>query len=291
MTNTDAASTATQTLYGILDRNDGSTRIPSTFRTLNSVDSLQKQGYVFAGVTVDNQTVTVVSNCLVNYPGQNLNTTTSTNCPTGWGEGSSTSTTPASVQLGWYFDLPGTGERMVANQVQVFGGVADFITLTPSAVACTGGVTGLEYALNPNTGGATSFSVFDLNGTGIFNSAQMYTNPTSGLSYVVSVVAITGSTITAPTNFSLPPVGTVVGSNSGSGITSCVGGSCTGSVVVPPGLTTTAGCAVGYLPGWGCVGAIAPAYSLDSSCTGLSCIRQQRSLPANRLYWRQMFTQ
>ena len=86
MTNTDAASTATQTLYGILDRNDGSTRIPSTFRTLNSVDSLQKQGYVFAGVTVDNTTVTVVSNCLVNYPGQNLNTTTSTNCPTGWGK-------------------------------------------------------------------------------------------------------------------------------------------------------------------------------------------------------------
>jgi type IV pilus assembly protein PilY1 len=279
---TDGATTNTQTLYGILDRNDGTTRIPSTYRNLNSTDSLQQQELVFSGtgVTVNGQQVAVLSNCLVNYPGQNLASTanptlSASTCPTGITE---TGSPTAPVQLGWYFDLPNSGERFVANQPLVQSGTVDFVTLIPQpGITCTGGASGFEYILNLNTGGQTSNTVFDLTGSGLQNSAQQYTSG-SGTSYVVNARALpTGSIINTPGRFILPASNTTTGA---AGTAGGAGGS-------------AAGCAGGtFVAGFGCTGVpvngslrAANGYGSANS-TGLFLPGQK-----GRLYWRQLFTQ
>ena len=274
----DAVSTSVQTIYGILDHNDG-TRVATTFRNSSTTNSLQKQGYVFTNVTVSGSTkqVGVLSTCLVNYPGLSLTTTANPTtaadgCPTGYAVAS------PPRQLGFYLDLPNSGERVVADQVVVRDGVATFISLTPSGLACTGGATGLEYALDPNTGGRTGFVVFDLTGSGVFSNAQNYAPsgaPSSG--YVVGVVPITGTTINTPSSYSLPASTSTLGNTPSVGTGGAVAGGCSAGI---------------YVPGWGCVGTASSSTQSIVSCTDPStCIREQRSLPKNRLYWRQLFTQ
>ena len=271
---TDNVSTATQSLYGVLDRNDGSTRVSSTFRNSSSTNSLQKQQLVFANVTVAGQSVSVQSNCRVNYPNLGLTTTgdgtatASTDCP------GLVNTPP--VQLGWYFDLPTSGQRMVADRPLVESGTVDFVTLRPSGNTCTGGSSGYEYILNVNTGGRTANSVFDLQGSGLQNAAQQYT--TGGTAYVVSGRELpAGTTINTPGRFILPA------SNATTGAAGTVGGA--GG--------TSVGCQSGtFVAGWGCVGGTsggiqraAQCYDKDN-CGGLFLPGQK-----NRLYWRQLFTQ
>jgi len=271
---TDSTTTATQSLYGILDRNDGSTRVVSTFRNSSSTNSLQKQQLVFANVTVNGQSVSVQSNCKVNYPSLGLTTT---------GDGTATATTDCPglvnsppVQLGWYFDLPTSGERMVADRPLVESGTVDFVTLTPSGNTCTGGTSGYEYIFNVNTGGRTDASVFDLQGSGLLNSAQQYTS--GGTNYVVSGRALpSGTTINTPGRFILPA------SNSSTGAAGTVGGAGGSSV----------GCQSGtFVAGWGCVGSTSGGVQRAAQCTdNNNCVGLFLPGQKNRLYWRQLFTQ
>lgn len=74
--------------------------------------------------------------------------------------------TPASGDLGWFFDLPDTGERLVVDPVvrleQVF-----FATTVPAAQKCVdGGGTGWIMALDTENGGEPSKGGFDTNADG-----------------------------------------------------------------------------------------------------------------------------
>jgi type IV pilus assembly protein PilY1 len=303
----DANTTSQQTLYGVLDLNDsGHTKPPVTaigtapnFRSANTTDSLQKQALIFvgyytgsvatnnvsaitqqSGATDCSQTpnggtcVTVSSDCLVNYPGLSLTSvvnTTTTSCPSAL----QPSSTPP-VQLGWYFDLPNSAEREVADRPLIASGTADFVTSAPSGVACTGGLSGYEYILDVNTGGRLSAGAFDITGSGIANSAQQLS--VGGVNYSISSRALpVGSSINTPGRFILPS------SNATTGAAGTTGGAGGASV----------GCAGGtFVAGWGCVGVSSNGIQRAAQCTGTSdCVGLFLPGQKNRLYWRQLFTQ
>lgn len=302
----DNNTTDQQTLYGVLDRNDG-TKPPvtaigtaPTWRTTSVTNSLQQQAIIGAGYytgsasssnfaftatsvydcsgTITGATcVTVSSDCRVNYPGQNLTTTqgsTSAGCPTTV-NGKTLRVTNPPQQLGWYFDLPNSAERSVSDFPLIDSGTIDFITMAPSGQACTGGLAGYEYIVDVDTGGRLSSNVFDLSGSGISNSTQQIT--VGGGTFVVSGRALpAGSSINTPGRFILPA------SNAATGQAGTSGGA--GGVAV--------GCPSGtFVPGWGCVGTTGGTIQRAAQCTGSAdCVGLFLPGQKNRLYWRQLFT-
>jgi len=74
---------------------------------------------------------------------------------------------------GWYLDLQSNnqsvGERVV-DPMTASGQTLVFSTVTPNADVCSSGISGWAYAVDPASGGRTSFNVFDLNGDGVVNS-------------------------------------------------------------------------------------------------------------------------
>lgn len=73
------------------------------------------------------------------------------------------------TKLGWYLDLPETGERQVSDSVLRNGRII-FTTLTPIANTCDNGGTSWLMELNPENGGYLPFTPFDVNGDGNFTS-------------------------------------------------------------------------------------------------------------------------
>ncbi|HEX4330211.1 MAG TPA: PilC/PilY family type IV pilus protein [Burkholderiales bacterium] len=297
----DANSTTQQTLYGVLDHLDG-TKPPTTaigtapsFRTAATTNSLQQQTIVAAGwftgsaaagtvsaftvntahnscegVPTNATCVQAQSDCLVNFPGLNLPTTlhtTTTQC--------TTAVTSPPVQLGWYFDFANSAEREVEDRPLIQSGIASFTSLTPSGVACSGGLQGYAYSVDANTGGAPPQNVFDVTGSGLSNAAQQLV--VGGIHFVITSVALpAGSTVNTPARYTLPQ-------NSASG-TPGVGGGAGGASV---------GCASGtFVAGWGCVGVSSGGVQHAAQCSG-NTFCQGLFLPGqkNRLYWRQLFTQ
>ncbi len=77
-----------------------------------------------------------------------------------------TASTPA--QLGWYLDAPNgaaTGERTIYRP-ELVGPFAIFVNAIPSAVACEGGGSEAQYAIETLTGGRSSFGGFDRDANG-----------------------------------------------------------------------------------------------------------------------------
>ncbi|WP_296178865.1 pilus assembly protein [Pseudomonas sp. UBA1879] len=74
------------------------------------------------------------------------------------------------TKYGWYLDLrsgtTATGERMV-DLLDIQGSVLFVATRTPITGVCDAGVQGKRLGLDPNTGGATAFSIFDFSRNGI----------------------------------------------------------------------------------------------------------------------------
>lgn len=85
---------------------------------------------------------------------------------------------------GWYIDLISTeggnadnfGERQVSNAV-VRNGRIIFTTLLPSGDPCSFGGTGWLMELNVNSGARLTYTPFDFNGDGLFNSLDYVTIP------------------------------------------------------------------------------------------------------------------
>ncbi|MFJ5298408.1 pilus assembly protein [Pseudomonas sp. NPDC088368] len=77
------------------------------------------------------------------------------------------------TKYGWYLDLKTgstlTGERMV-DLLTLQGSVLFVATRTPITGVCDAGVQGKRLGLDPNTGGATTFSIFDFSRNGIIGS-------------------------------------------------------------------------------------------------------------------------
>lgn len=65
--------------------------------------------------------------------------------------------------LGWYVDLPVTGERIVRRPV-LRDNLVFFVTLIPSELSCSAGGTGWVMAMDFSTGQAATFPVFDIGG-------------------------------------------------------------------------------------------------------------------------------
>ncbi len=83
--------------------------------------------------------------------------------------------------MGWRVDLPETAEKAVSNPTLRTGRII-FTTLVPSDSPCGVGGTGWLMELNFRHGGPPDFSVFDLNGDGVFNAAD-----TTGSQIIVGI--------------------------------------------------------------------------------------------------------
>jgi type IV pilus assembly protein PilY1 len=163
-TSADKTSTDLQTLYGIWDKQTG-----------NSTPTLNRSN-------LQAQTITAQSTSTFSSTTQTVRTVS----------GNSVDWTS---KYGWYLDLAvGTsylGERLV-DPMSVTGSVLLVSTRTPSTDVCTPGITGWTYGLDPNTGGKTTFSVFNFSRTGTITDADKlnggvvsgYATVAGGLAYI-----------------------------------------------------------------------------------------------------------
>ncbi|MEO6080399.1 MAG: PilC/PilY family type IV pilus protein [Steroidobacteraceae bacterium] len=131
---TDIGNTQTQTWYGIQD----------------------------TGV-VPTRALTLAQRSVVNYAYDSTTTVRTVTLP---------SAGDMTGKLGWYIDLPSTGERMVvSNQFQ--GGALIGTTRIPDGSnVCKPTGKGFIMAINPFTGGRLAKTFFDLNGDGLFNDSD-----------------------------------------------------------------------------------------------------------------------
>ena len=237
----------TQTVYGIWDKDNLTSTQKANFTTLTR-SQLQGQS-VLATVTSGGDTFYIQSNCAPNYATATANTyqlksdgTTADydNCP------STIAKSSVSQQSGWFFDLPGTGERVVADHPMVGGGIVTFSTLTPATNPCTGDTVGRMYDLDYLSGGRVSRGgggVFDLNNDKKIDSSDKFAvTALGGVSSNASTwiapsgkLLISGASDT-PIRMRLADGVITLGSG---------GGSTTSTT------TTTGGCS-DFVSGWGC---------------------------------------
>lgn len=156
-TSADKSSTDLQSIYGIWDplttAQTASTPAGTTAQTSLSRSNLQAQ------------TISAVSGTL----GSSTGLRTLSQNAVDW------NATPP--KYGWYLDLrnvttpatPLNGERIV-DLLDLQGSVLFVATRTPITGVCDAGIQGRRLGLNPNTGGATTFSVFDFTRNGVINS-------------------------------------------------------------------------------------------------------------------------
>ena len=86
----------------------------------------------------------------------------------------------ASKRYGWFIDLPTTGERVVANP-KIRGAHVFFNSLIPETTACSYGGYGWLHAVNQSNGGYPEEPVFDYNGDGQVDDADVVTDGTQSL--------------------------------------------------------------------------------------------------------------
>lgn len=101
-------------------------------------------------------------------------TASSVSPPTGYG--ATTSNTPDwTTHRGWYFDLGVGGERVNLSPQQVKSTLF-MVANKPLVDPCANGGTARIFALNPLTGGAPSFAVFDTDGSQTFDASEIGIN-------------------------------------------------------------------------------------------------------------------
>lgn len=216
--NDPLASAQTDSFYGIWDKNDGATRVSGR-------SELQRQRVLTnVSVSLDASGNTVVSSCTYGSAGclpvytacQPNYTATSADsnesdplCPSdiAYPDGSG-------VQLGWVFDLQGSGERTRSTVPTLNGSVITFTSLTPTSVdPCTASTTGIEHNLSVRTGGAPPSPVFVLVG----HESNYLTLPSGfipGLTSAIQVVpggrVLAGGAADNPVGFSARPPSDIV---------------------------------------------------------------------------------
>ena len=76
-----------------------------------------------------------------------------------------TAGTATGQKLGWYVDLPASGERIITDPIAHARRLI-FTTFVPSTGVCSFGGTSWLMELNMDTGGAVTYAVFDVNKDG-----------------------------------------------------------------------------------------------------------------------------
>lgn len=212
----------TDSFYGIWDKNDGTTRLEKT----DGRTKLQKQA-VLKTITDGGEELLFMSRCIPNYSTDTKDTNAGRLCP------DTLAFTGSGQQLGWYFDLPDDGERVVSELPLLQSTILTFTTVTPSDDPCTGNTIGREYNIDYLTGGAALVGVFDLNQDGKIDENDMFNLPDVG----------------DPDNPLVAPSGRVLkGGKSDTGV----------RFTLPRAPTGTDRVCSDFIPGWGCPSEMAP---------------------------------
>ncbi len=266
----------TQTYYGLWDKNDeAKTRITSR-------SSLQKQKVLDTVTTTSGDTYYVQSRCEPNYSDDVL---AGGNVTVPWCPSTIGATSNLAPQLGWVFDLPSRGERVVSDRPLLEAGVLTFTTLTPSDDPCTGNTVGREYDLSYLTGGAMTTSVFDINGDGIINASDYFS---------ITVVSSSG----VSTTYQAPASGRLLrGGASDSPVRFS-----RATTTRPAGSEATGTC-TDFVPGWGCPSKLRPNptckkwvqdvvsqefFEATNSGGTLGSVMKCLNAPSGRLVWKQI---
>ncbi|MFK3799915.1 pilus assembly protein [Pseudomonas sp. NPDC088444] len=191
-TSADKTTTDLQTLYGIWDKQTAAQTAATTPVLARS--SLQQQ-------TITSQ----VNNASFGTASSDIRLV-------------SANTVDWTTKSGWYLNLAvGTtllGERLV-DPMTLSGSVLFASTRIPSTDVCSPGVTGWRYGLDPNTGGRTTFTVFNLRRNGTISSADNYNDN------VVSAMSMSGvgTAISSTTGIktATSSTGDSIGVNTGAG--------------------------------------------------------------------------
>ncbi len=287
---------ATDSLYGIWDRQDG-TRVTRS--------RLQRQ-QVLMHVSLDNagrvrspnanctagepDCYVVVSNCAVNY-------TSGERVPTNLAE----PLCPAAIaraanepqQLGWVLDLPGNGERTRSSAPFFNGMNVGFTTLTPSPDLCQGSTVGMEYQLSALSGGAPTTPIYY---TGSASGLTLLT-PVSGQSFSVAVggVSLPGGASDTPVRFTINPAPAVPPPDGVASPVLRVPELPRGVPGDPVNCASAASCAEiaqnNYIPGWGFLKDFSDvSYLCVAPAEGGGCSAYNYKVkPASRLTWKQIF--
>ncbi|MFK5950059.1 MAG: PilC/PilY family type IV pilus protein [Methylococcales bacterium] len=143
----DATNTNQQTFYGILD---AGIPVPAT--------KLVEQTFITnANIPIGNRVLTqnpVIFPALPNIPAD------------------------AGIKLGWFINLPETGERVIVDAFEHLG-VVFFNTMTPSSVPCAAGGESWLMATDMKTGGNPTGGAFDTNGDGNFDNQDQVSDGTN----------------------------------------------------------------------------------------------------------------
>jgi type IV pilus assembly protein PilY1 len=156
--NVVGASPPVQTFYGIRDSRDSDSAITVTDRSV-----LVEQS-ILAEVNAFDYNLRVISDHEVIY---------------------------GKTVKGWYMDLispisGADGERVVDSPLLI-GDHLIFTSIVPSGNPCDFGGTGWLYEMDPLTGGRVTYSVFDLDGDGLFDESDYVTVEIDGKEVKVPV--------------------------------------------------------------------------------------------------------
>lgn len=150
----DNTSNSTQTFYGIWDRSNGTTTIGT-----RAADLLQQT--ITSNSTTTAGTFRVPSTNSINWR------------PSTGGSAANCSGACTPTHMGWYIDLPSTGERGTGIP-KLINNVIFFNTLIPSTAVCDSGGTGWLMSLDYLTGGkVTTHRIFDTNASGTIDSSDI----------------------------------------------------------------------------------------------------------------------
>lgn len=149
LSNTDKTSTIQQSLYAIWDRKTAGEATTTSLSETKTRSNLTQQE--LTATTFNGSAVFTVSSNTVD-----------------WYDGSGNADSNVD-QWGWYLDFTQSGERLIYN-MNLYGNTLVLATITPDDNACSAGMTGTVYGLNPRTGGATRYNTFDLNGDGTYDN-------------------------------------------------------------------------------------------------------------------------
>lgn len=149
LSNTDKTSTTQQSLYAIWDRKTAGEATSTSLSATKTRSNLTEQE--LTATTFNGSTVFTVSSNTVD-----------------WYDGSGNADSNVD-QWGWYLDFTQNGERLIYN-MNLYGNTLVLATITPDDDACSAGMTGTVYGLNPRTGGATRYNTFDLDGDDTYDN-------------------------------------------------------------------------------------------------------------------------